>query len=233
MLQQQRPLRALLATHLRVHLKPGHSVLDATCGSGAGTVELAGLVTISGRVTALDRSPQRLHDAAKHVASRLDKSFLPRITMVPLDAFGDHCPGAPFDAIAVAVVLPGVSSPQVANLVRQLKLGGRLVAPVALTARTPGPFLMAFDKGADGALLAQVLQGPVQASGLLPGVEVEGESAAEREARERRRADKLRVQRELEQWRAGFEAANGRRPSRQELADDPVAGPLFGIFTKS
>jgi len=228
------PLRQALLAQLKTHVKPGSVVLDAACGSGLATAELALACTSRGRVVGLDRAPSKLHVAAKNIASKIsDKELLMKINLVPLDAFADDCPGAPFDAIMVGVALPSVSSVPVVNLTRQLKIGGRLVAPVVISQQQQSSYVVAFDKGADGALLASIISGPfADVPKMEKDLEFEGESEAEKNSRLGRENRKEQAQKELATWRQRFQTDNGRRPTRDDLTNDVIAKALFDEFSK-
>ena len=218
----------LVKSHLAKTANP--SVLDATCGLGASTCAIMQAAP-NARVSALDRVPSRTQAAAKHIAAHVDAAALSRITLLPLDCFAEDSPGAPFDVIVVSVAVPSVSYTGVGNLVRQLKVGGRLVAPVVISNKPHAVHLVSYDRGSDGALLCTIEGGAHEG---VPAAErsvvVEGESVEESAARARRVARRSDVEAALTQWRSQFTSAHGRRPTRNDLAKDAKAAKLFDEF---
>ncbi|HEX9727671.1 MAG TPA: protein-L-isoaspartate(D-aspartate) O-methyltransferase [Gemmatimonadales bacterium] len=94
-------------------------VLEIGTGSGYQAALLARVVD---RVVTVERVPQ-LAQAAKRA---LDAAGLTGVLVVTGDGTLGWRPGAPYDAILVAAVGPGIPAP----LVEQLADGGRLVIPV-------------------------------------------------------------------------------------------------------
>jgi len=218
----------LVKSHLAKAASP--SVLDATCGLGASTCAIVQAAPHA-RVSALDRVPSRTQAAAKHIAARVDAAVLSRITLLPLDCFAEDSPGAPFDAIVVSVAVPSVSFAGIGNLVRQLKVGGRLVAPVVISTQPRAVHLVSYDRGSDGALLCTIEAGAYDGVPAAErGVVAEGETAEESLARARRIERRAEVEAALAQWRSQFASSHGRRPTRDDLAKDAKAAKLFEEF---
>jgi hypothetical protein len=51
------------------------------------------------------------------------------------------------------------------------------------------------------------------------------------QVQETRTEKATRLEKELKQWRESFEATHGRRPSRDDMMNDPLAKQLFTEFT--
>jgi SAM-dependent methyltransferase len=115
------PAARALVAHCR--LKPGQSVLDVGCGTGAATAAAAAAVGFDGRVVGLDASPAMLAVAA---ARRPGPG--PRIEWLEGRATDIPLAGHEFDAVLCAQVLQFVDDrPQaLAEIRRTLVPGGRL-----------------------------------------------------------------------------------------------------------
>lgn len=103
-------------------LQPGMRVLEIGTGSGYQTAVLA---EIAGQVVSVERHVL-LADTARQ---RLEALGYDNITMIVGDGTLGYPEGAPYDAILVTAGAPDI--PEV--LQQQLRVGGRLVAPVGRT----------------------------------------------------------------------------------------------------
>ena len=132
--------------------------------------------------------------------------------------------GAPrgFDVVHVGFALPA-DDPLLARLAGDaLRIGGRLVAPLAQDAAQE---LVAVEKLPDGRLRKRVLLRNAHCQAMRRArfdAAVEGRSRAER----------LRAAQDgLQRWREAFTARCGRAPARADMMADGEAAALFVEFT--
>ena len=102
---------------------PGNRVLEIGTGSGYQAAVLAEIVGDSGHVWTIERIKE-LVEFAKNNLSRL--SYLKRVTVIHGDGSLGYPAAAPYDRIMVTAAAPEIPDP----LLKQLRIGGRLVAPV-------------------------------------------------------------------------------------------------------
>ncbi|MCD6428165.1 MAG: protein-L-isoaspartate O-methyltransferase [Desulfurococcales archaeon] len=102
---------------------PGDKVLEVGTGSGYQAAVLAETVGDSGHVWTIERV-RELVEFAKNNLGKL--SYLKRVTVIHGDGSLGYPPAAPYDKIMITAATPEVPEP----LLEQLKVGGRLVAPV-------------------------------------------------------------------------------------------------------
>jgi protein-L-isoaspartate(D-aspartate) O-methyltransferase len=106
-------------------VKSGDHVLDIGAGSGWQTALLCELVGPAGRVTAIERIPDLMKFGKRNVGRY---GFL-NVEFVCADGTRGYVAHAPYDRIIVAAAAE-VGIPDI--LLKQLKVGGRLVIPVGL-----------------------------------------------------------------------------------------------------
>jgi SAM-dependent methyltransferase len=106
-----------------LHLLPGQRVLDAGCGYGQETADLAALVAPDGLAVGLDASRSMLAEARRRTAQLAHQPRFEHgdVTALPLD-------DASFDACRAETLLQHVGDPQraVAELARVTRPGGRV-----------------------------------------------------------------------------------------------------------
>jgi SAM-dependent methyltransferase len=109
-------------------LAPGARVLDVACGAGQPAFAAASRVGPSGRVTAVDLSPQMIEAGAR----RARAAGVDTIAFVEMDAEDLRFPDASFDAITCACGLMFLSDAErvAASMRRLLAPAGRLAVAV-------------------------------------------------------------------------------------------------------
>lgn len=108
-----------------LELAPDAKVLEIGAGSGYQTAILARL---AGKVFAIERIPQ----LAKEALTRLEALDIKNVLLTCADGTGGWEAHAPYDGILVAAGSPEIPKP----LLRQLKIGGRLVIPIGQDQKT-------------------------------------------------------------------------------------------------
>ena len=123
-LGQARRLRNLTVDHAL--LKPGESVLDVGCGTGAVTIPAKQRVGTAGRTAGIDPAPEMIA-VAQHKAQRKGLEIDFRIGVIEALPY----PDASFDAVTSSLMmhhLPAqVQVKGLAEIYRVLKPGGRLL----------------------------------------------------------------------------------------------------------
>ncbi len=104
--------------------KKGEKMLESGSGSGWQTALLSDIVGNKGKITAIERIPELVEDAKKHLARypRLKTRF----EMLEGDASKGYEPNAPYDKIIAAASADKLPK----EWKDQLKIGGIIVAPV-------------------------------------------------------------------------------------------------------
>ncbi|GAB3930873.1 methyltransferase domain-containing protein [Larkinella terrae] len=107
--------------NLLKHLKPGLSVLDVGCGSGAITRGIAELVGAEGRVLGIDPSGNLIAQARQH------SEALPQLDFQQADIYGFETTEQ-FDIVTCARVLQWLAKPEeaLARMAKLVKPGGFL-----------------------------------------------------------------------------------------------------------
>ena len=105
---------------------PGQTILDAGCGPGFATVDLAGLVGAAGRVTGVDQDEGFVATTRARVAAL----GLTHVTAHVADIDAALPDPGPFDGVFLRWVLSFLPRPDraIANLARALKPGAALLA---------------------------------------------------------------------------------------------------------
>lgn len=103
-------------------LKRGQKVLEVGAGSGYNAALLAEIVGPEGKVFTIERIPE----LAEFGRANLQEAGYGRVQVVVGDGTCGYKKEAPWDRILVTACAPRIPEP----LVRQLKVGGRLAAPV-------------------------------------------------------------------------------------------------------
>jgi len=108
-----------------LELAPDSRVLEIGAGSGYQTSVLA---LLAGKIFAIERIPQ----LAQEAQGRLQALQIHNVMLRCADGTNGWDEHAPYDAILVAAGSPDVPEP----LLRQLKIGGRLVIPIGQNQKT-------------------------------------------------------------------------------------------------
>lgn len=106
-----------------VQLKPGQSVVDVGSGTGFFALPAARMVGVQGHVYAVDISPELV----ELVAVRSRDEHLPQLASVESTPKNIPLPSAIADIVLLATVLHDVSSSTLAEAVRLLRPGGKLI----------------------------------------------------------------------------------------------------------
>lgn len=105
-----------------LELKEGEKVLEVGTGSGYHAALMATIVGSEGKVITLEVVPELVNFSK----ANLKEAGVANVTVVEEDGSQGYEKEAPFDKIVVTAACPDVPMP----LLKQLKLGGILVAPV-------------------------------------------------------------------------------------------------------
>ena len=106
-------------------LKPGSKALDIGCGSGYLVGCMALLVGLEGRVIGIEYVPELCEKAKENLLEY--KDALNNIKIVQGDGKKGYAKEAPYDAIHVGAT---TTNEVAMNLCKQLKRGGKMVAPI-------------------------------------------------------------------------------------------------------
>jgi SAM-dependent methyltransferase len=154
-LQHQLWSDAAHALWRRAAIAPGARVLDVGAGPGAASLDLAQLVTASGRVLALDESPAFVDFLSAEAAARALPQLTPRVADVQaLDALSKAEAGSfqagSFDAAYARWVFCFLPRPEAAirGIARLLRTGGVLCVHdyFNYTSMTPAPRRKSYDE---------------------------------------------------------------------------------------
>ncbi len=108
-----------------LELTPQSKILEIGAGSGYQTAVLASL---AGKIYAIERIP----NLASEAQERIQKLGFQNVTLTCADGTNGWEVYAPFDGILVAAGSPDVPQP----LLKQLKIGGKLVIPIGQDTKT-------------------------------------------------------------------------------------------------
>lgn len=108
-----------------LEITPDAKILEIGAGSGYQTAILA---VLARKVFSIERIPQ----LAQIAQERINKFGLENVTLTCADGTNGWETYAPFDGILVAAGSPEIPEP----LIRQLKIGGRLVIPIGQDQKT-------------------------------------------------------------------------------------------------
>ena len=111
--------------------KPGDKILDVGSGSGWSVTLLSEIVGPKGRVYGLERI-QELAELAEHNINKYNFISNKQARITHGDGYKGLPDCAPFDKIIVAAAAKEVPK----NLLKQLKIGGRMVLPIGETMST-------------------------------------------------------------------------------------------------
>ncbi|UJR30218.1 hypothetical protein I4U23_017756 [Adineta vaga] len=130
---------------LKDKLQPGAKVLDIGSGSGYLTACMARLVRPNGKAIGIEHI-QELVDKSIRNIKKHNKELIDEGSLVIHKGDGRHgyLAEAPYDAIHVGAAAPDTPY----ELIRQLKVGGRLVVPVGNNKLNQE--MITYDKKADG-----------------------------------------------------------------------------------
>jgi len=129
---------------LKDKLKPGAKVLDIGSGSGYLTACMAHLVRPGGKAIGIEHIQGLVDKSIKNIKKHNKELFDEGLIEIHKgDGRKGYASEAPYDAIHVGAAAPGTPY----ELIRQLKVGGRLVAPVG---NRYGQEMITYDKKADG-----------------------------------------------------------------------------------
>jgi protein-L-isoaspartate(D-aspartate) O-methyltransferase len=132
-------------------LKEGENVLEIGAGSGYGAALMSELVGRSGRVFTIEISPK----VSGFAKVNLKKAGYNNVKLITSDGSMGYEKESPYDAIIVTAACPEIPPP----LIEQLKVGGRIVAPVG--GLSEGQELMLLKKKVDGSIETRRLGGVV------------------------------------------------------------------------
>ncbi|POM68717.1 Protein-L-isoaspartate O-methyltransferase [Phytophthora palmivora] len=206
---------------LEPHLQPGMTAVDVGCGSGILVAVMAHLVGPTGFVTGVDIVPELVEFSKGNLQRCLGKEAADKQTEIIVSA-GKQDLGLPsdgrYDCIHIGVAVE--TKAEAERFLEYLKPGGGLLIPLGGAGAEQK--LVKMTKLADGTVdkrdIMSVLCQPMLDS--IP-VEVVQETRAEKLAR---------VEKALTQWREGFEAKNGRKPTRDDLMGNAESRQLFQDF---
>jgi len=135
-----------------VKLKPGDKVLEVGAGSGILLAYIREVIGSKCKVIGIEFSPETYEFAKKNLKK---SGYNKKVKLVLGDGSKGLPKEAPFDKIIVSAVCPEIPRP----LIKQLKLGGILVAPVG--GISSGQDLIYLEKTKKGEMIRKVLGGVI------------------------------------------------------------------------
>jgi protein-L-isoaspartate(D-aspartate) O-methyltransferase len=140
---------------LKDQLKPGAKVLDVGSGSGYLTACMAHLVRPGGKAIGVEHIQELVDKSIVNIKKNNKDLFDQGILEIHKgDGRQGYAAEAPYDAIHVGAAAPDTPH----ELIRQLKVGGRLVSPVG---GSYGQEMITYDKKADGSYHEQTHMGVI------------------------------------------------------------------------
>jgi protein-L-isoaspartate(D-aspartate) O-methyltransferase len=130
-------------------LAPGHTFLEVGTGSGYGAAVAREVVGAEGLVVSVELDPVTLAFAR----ANLDKAGYADVVLVEGDGGAGYPPHAPYDRIAITAACPAIPPP----LIEQLRVGGKLIAPVIEDDRQDLVLLDKTREGEKRTVICQVL----------------------------------------------------------------------------
>ena len=135
-----------------VKLKPGDKVLEVGAGSGILLAYIREVIGSKCKVIGIEFSPETYEFAKKNLKK---SGYNKKVKLVLGDGSKGLPKEAPFDKIIVSAACPEIPRP----LIKQLKLGGILVAPVG--GISSGQDLIYLEKTKKGEMIRKVLGGVI------------------------------------------------------------------------
>ncbi|DAZ94553.1 TPA: hypothetical protein N0F65_002205 [Lagenidium giganteum] len=202
---------------LEKHLQPGMTALDVGSGSGYLVAVMAHMVGARGNVTGIDIVPELVEFSRDNLERTLPTELLGRVEVI--QSGGKRMPITPekhqYDCIHVGVAVE--TKQEAESYLDFLKPGGGLLIPLGFA--NAEQKLVKMTKDSEGNV-EKVDVMSVLCQPMLDDVPV----AVIRETH----AEKLqRLENALKKWREEFEQKYGKKPSRDDLQQDPVAKALF------
>ena len=131
-----------------LELTEGNTFLEVGAGSGYGAALAQEIVGNKGLVVTIEIDPATY----AYARSNLEKSGYIDVLLLLGDGALGHPPCAPYDKICITAACPKIPTP----LVRQLKTGGKLIAPIGSSAAPQD--LLLLEKSPDGTSTTQVIE---------------------------------------------------------------------------
>jgi protein-L-isoaspartate(D-aspartate) O-methyltransferase len=130
-------------------LKNGEKVLEIGAGSGYGAALARELVGSEGLVVTIEINPKTYHFASRN----LNRTLYKDVKLILGDGSLGYPENAPYDAICVTAAAPRIPQP----LIDQLKISGRLMAPVGSSSSLWGQDLVLLEKTECGEISTSTL----------------------------------------------------------------------------
>jgi protein-L-isoaspartate O-methyltransferase len=210
-----------------LNVQKGHSCLEIGIGStGQGVQTLAKIVASSSTVYGIDRDHGKVDSSTIQLQQSQQVDVLRLISLVAGDGF-EMLPGSSlFDRILISCLLPKIMDPETIRIpLLHLKIDGKMIAPTLLPTINQ-PWFVLYEKKKNGGLLCNLLE-RFDDSMKVPSTYQKGLATTSTT----KSARKEELKQQLTQWRKEFELKHKHPPTRAELFNDPIAGPLFKEFS--
>jgi protein-L-isoaspartate(D-aspartate) O-methyltransferase len=215
---------------LSASLASGTSALDIGTGTGYMACVFAKMVGASGMVKAVD-CIEPLIEVARVTTNKIAQDDMAPMEFGVVDGLHlqeNHKPS--FHSIYCA---PAVSSPlQVKNLCRLLHVGGTMVVPLENVWTGHQRLLKVTKKNSENETKQEDI-GPVACQPVLEGDNLTKARQPPPPKPLTRTEELALVQEELADWTQSFQLEHGRRPTREDLKQDAIGGPLFEKFSRA